>query len=331
MPKKINIKYKEANSATIKIGIAAFAFALSAFASTPNTSAIEESEEPASPIDNVMLELQIAGNTYLDGELLTITTEDRPFAYKPTGFNNYIFVGSTDAKATHLENALSYESEKITGLENAYTEKLEELGFKKYEAFQEYKGVVDGEEILCRHKNLGEIGCTPTKDSYDATKKDLINELGAAMPNSSLLVFSDPQIKNSNFAPYQTLETGACNIDAAGCGVALYYRTSPTSNWVYFTGAQSVLSCSEYNTLDLRRAYLDTPCYEDDKTTLSKVTLPDDKNADVTVPNTGTNTNTDSNINGTIALTTASLATIVISIALFKNRSRFHHIKFHKK
>jgi hypothetical protein len=43
----------------------------------------------------------------------------------------------------------------------------------------------------------------------------------------------------------------------------LYYRTTDQTEWTYFTGAYGLLSCSEYNTDTLKKAFKDFDCYND--------------------------------------------------------------------
>lgn len=74
-------------------------------------------------------------------------------------------------------------------------------------------------------------------------------------------------IKNSQYGPYQTLTV------AVGGAVGLFYRTSPDAKWQFFAGTQAVLGCDEYNTDDLKKAYLGEPCYNYDTQTDSTVQL----------------------------------------------------------
>ena len=64
------------------------------------------------------------------------------------------------------------------------------------------------------------------------------------------------KIVDSTFKPYQTL-----NISVGGAA-GLFYRVDRNAKWQYFTSAQGVLSCSEYNTEDLRRAYQGSGCMD---------------------------------------------------------------------
>jgi len=72
-------------------------------------------------------------------------------------------------------------------------------------------------------------------------------------------------ITDSKHAPYQRAELGGPN------NVELFYRTSPNSPWVYFAGAQGMLACSNYNTDDLKKAFLGESCHIDGN--ISEVSL----------------------------------------------------------
>ena len=74
-------------------------------------------------------------------------------------------------------------------------------------------------------------------------------------------------IKDSQYTPYQTLRI------SVGGAAGLFYRTSPEAKWQFFTGTQAVLDCSDYNTEDLKKAYLGEPCYNYNTQTDSTVQL----------------------------------------------------------
>ncbi len=79
-------------------------------------------------------------------------------------------------------------------------------------------------------------------------------------------------IKDSSYSPYQTVSVPISTPGAfQGGALGLFYRSSPESNWQYFTGTQAVLSCSDYNTDDLKRAFAGSVCY--DETTQSNSTV----------------------------------------------------------
>ena len=77
----------------------------------------------------------------------------------------------------------------------------------------------------------------------------------------------ESKIKDSQYKPYQTLMV------SLGGGAGLFYRTSPEEKWQFFTGTQAAPGCDEYNTDDLKKAYLGETCYSDDGMVESTVRL----------------------------------------------------------
>lgn len=91
-------------------------------------------------------------------------------------------------------------------------------------------------------------------------EKELVGELETAYHNKTgeypiTLYNYDNEIKDSQYAPYQTLRT------EVGGGYGLFYRVGPEEEWQYFAGGQSYLECSEYNTEELKKAYAGEVCY----------------------------------------------------------------------
>lgn len=70
------------------------------------------------------------------------------------------------------------------------------------------------------------------------------------------------QIKNSEYKPYQNVWVGI------GGGAGLFYRTSPDAEWQFFTGTQGLLECGDFNTDDLKKAYLGEQCWDNGQSTV---------------------------------------------------------------
>lgn len=101
-------------------------------------------------------------------------------------------------------------------------------------------------------------------------EKSLIKELETAYYDKtgeypSVLWGFGNKIKDSEYEPYQTLWV------SVGGAAGLFYRMSPEAEWQYFTATQGMLECNEYNTDDLKKAYLGETCYNGQE--LSKVEL----------------------------------------------------------
>lgn len=91
----------------------------------------------------------------------------------------------------------------------------------------------------------------PLYTVYKAAHKD-IDQPG--------LLFGKVVTASSKTTGYQTAQTTTGSVYApAGGSVAFFYQT-PDKTWHYFTNTQSVLQCSDYNTADLKKAYLGQQC-----------------------------------------------------------------------
>lgn len=107
---------------------------------------------------------------------------------------------------------------------------------------------------------------------YDKDKVGFLNELAEAYKEKTgeypyYLNADEKNIENSEYGSYQRL--GASEFGAG----ALFYRTSPDAKWQFFTSTQALLSCSKYDTDDLKKAYLGEPCYDEAKGADGKVEL----------------------------------------------------------
>lgn len=146
------------------------------------------------------------------------------------------------------------------------TDVLLERGFERYEPYEEqvmYTPVqfLNAETgVLC----FVESGMPFTYScghisNIGAEHMELVKELGAAMEragHSMALFRSEIEIRNSEVAPYQKIET------SIGGAIGLFYRTSSEAEWQFFTGVQAVLGCDEFNTDDLRKAFAGEACYD---------------------------------------------------------------------
>lgn len=107
---------------------------------------------------------------------------------------------------------------------------------------------------------------------YDKDKVAFWNELAEAYKEKIgsypyYIDANEEDIEDSEYAPYQRLQ--ASEFGAA----SLFYRTEPDAKWQYFTGTQAILNCSQYDTEDLKKAYLGEPCYDESKGANGKVEL----------------------------------------------------------
>ena len=141
-----------------------------------------------------------------------------------------------------------------------------ENGFEKVSVGPDYNFFNSQTGVVCTGVSET-FACSSTKwVNQDDIK--LYNQLATAFEKATdgslaQTVYDNAVIENSNVEPYQRLSVSAHGLGGGG-HVDLYYRTSPESEWQYFTGTQAVLPCSDYNTEDLRKAFAGDPCDERD-------------------------------------------------------------------
>lgn len=108
------------------------------------------------------------------------------------------------------------------------------------------------------------IGCADTS-SYDETAKAIqpLYVVSKAAGNAYLNFFMLEEMKPSKTPGYTiaTVEAGDENTGAA----LLFYQT-PDKVWHYFITTQQVVGCSNYNTTDIKKAFLGETCANPDAT-----------------------------------------------------------------
>ena len=125
--------------------------------------------------------------------------------------------------------------------------------------YPENEWVYDGVWQRSIYFSCGKISWTWLTDE----ETELISELGAAYQNKTsqtspiAIDVQSISIKDSEYEPYQTLRV------SLGGGIGKFYRTSPDSKWQFFVVTQAPLYCSEYDTDDLKKAFLGEVCYND--------------------------------------------------------------------
>lgn len=106
------------------------------------------------------------------------------------------------------------------------------------------------------------MGCArPEWTWLTENEKKLLNELELAYYEKTekyptILGNYTSGVKDSNYSPYQTMWINV------GGAAGLFYRTSPDSEWQYFTATQGELECKDYDTDDLKKAYFGEKCFD---------------------------------------------------------------------
>lgn len=180
---------------------------------------------------------------------------------------------SSSKVAIPLEKSYGLKSPNNVDLDVAtklakYLEKyLTNNGFKIYDALEltstsQYLNKETG--ILCTVAEVApfSIGCGHI-DWITADNTALIDNLAEAYKRVEdeyplYIAASKKNIKDSPFEPYQKLEVSLPG--AAG----LFYRPSPTSDWVFFAATQSIISCKRYEAdSGARKAFQGEKCYDE--------------------------------------------------------------------
>lgn len=188
--------------------------------------------------------------------------------YKPEGLNTYIPMRFDLYKKIMNSNSNEKNVEMIES-------KLVDAGFQSAgilpflgSAGPRIAGYLNSDNIVCGvfgdndyGKDVVILECAKTDWHWlTEDEKKLVGELETAYRDKTgeyptVLYNFDNKIKDSQYAPYQTL-----NVQIGG-GYALFYRTSSEEKWQYFAGGQSDLDCSDYNTEDLKKAFAGDACY----------------------------------------------------------------------
>lgn len=137
-------------------------------------------------------------------------------------------------------------------------------------------------------------------------------------------IYSDevlpPTIHNSEYKPYQYTEVSIDN------GHGLFYRSSPTSEWVHFRETQALLECSEF-TGEAQKGFAGYVCYNGQEKSTVKVatstpTSTSEETSSVAVPNTGAITNDDKNVVATTIITIIAVISGLIAYGIHYTKTR---------
>ena len=203
--------------------------------------------------------------------------------YKPERLNSYVPMKFSLSKRIHNSSSNDVNM-------SAVKNQLSSSGFVSIgilphggSAGPEISGYYNSEkDIVCgvyqdvdwRLDNAEYVGLTCAKTSWVwLTREDevLINGLAEAAKVATgeypKVLQTGNKIENSQYEPYQTLIVGV------GGAAGLFYRTSPEAEWRFFTATQAALACDEYDTDDLKRAYLGTYCWDTNNGVDSEVKL----------------------------------------------------------
>jgi hypothetical protein len=130
--------------------------------------------------------------------------------------------------------------------------------------------IIDGKEnkrgsitVACAYKDTYKATATRQKPFYEAyrvVERDDRNNVG------------NPRILESRTDGYKFAEVAVYPEASPGGAVGLFYMT-PDKIWRFFVATQQVVECSQYKTLDQKKAFMGEPCYLGSGDELSVVRL----------------------------------------------------------
>lgn len=294
----------------------------------------ENSEAVVEALDTLWNVYQAAITTHNDSypdDPLKIIFEDNVIGphYKPDSIkaaipiNTYVHMRIGRDKEASVQDNMDY----LEGLFESLTTALTNQGFTSYPyTIQSYPpyyqyinnttGVIcailtNGEAVSCGHINHWEM-------TDDWTR--FVNGIGEAYYKKEskypvvLRTDGNLPIHESEYEPYQYADP---TIDVYQY---LFYRESPTSNWVAFGSAgQAGFGCDEF-TDEAQKGFAGYQCYDNDKSEWSKVSVTieadeDSEEDSIKTPNTGASTKGEQNLIVVASASAISLGIIVLGLS----------------
>lgn len=229
-----------------------------------------------------------------------------------------------------------------TDIPDGYSENIDEQGssfftthgFTEYE-FHEHsnKEFINNDTGVICYKVVGveTIGCSHIDEWQISSEwQSFINSIGTAYHKAEeeypTLWYkktdyaSDPNIINSEYEPYQYVEVPMKEF------YGLFYRQSPTSEWVYFAGTQMIMSCDAF-TGEAQKGFAGLVCLNGDERSRVAVETEDEEESDVKVPDTGDFTLSDRGLIAGISaavLGAASIAVYIIRYFAKRQNAKVH-------
>lgn len=223
---------------------------------------------------NTAVEILYPGQGYA-GSAMTRTYNEEFMLYQPEGWKTSTFLNLSYGFRVVRDD--SKIEERWGALQAALVKELSRNGFAKYdygtmavtEYINEQRGIVCGID----DSSLLDSGVEcASVNWYDVDDLDLINDLAEAYNRKTgeepyYIGVNKDKIEDSGYEQYQKLI-----VSFAGA-MGQFYRVSPDSEWVFFRGGQDAPLCSEFNTEDLKRAFVGDQCWNETTGTNDTVKL----------------------------------------------------------
>lgn len=241
-------------------------------ASSANTSDDTGSTKKTSTLDAKNILVQIASGYTNDNEMPL-----QPV--KVAGYDFYVSTSPTAAaKKSVAYNQSSIETATIakTLKELGFAEKIIQTGIDDTMVITNYTH----QDVICRvtvtktlnnptGAHLVQVGCKDMSHITDNAKSlgPFYTLLPASITDTPVVMGGDTtKTVASQTAGYATLVLGAGGVEdngEAGIGSsAQHFYQTPDKTWHFFTSTQQIISCSAFNTADLRKAYTGKVCLD---------------------------------------------------------------------
>ena len=260
----------------------------------------------------------------------TAPTEEEPTSsvgpyYKPDSIDAYLTLNrALTLTITTTDDVIASVLEPTP-----VVEKLTSLGFTKYSRpyfFPETNQYINETTgVLCAVRSYGttcgHINWQDVSDKW-GTFADGIGKAFYKSEEDYPFIMGDvssdntPTIYDSDYEPYQYTVVGMDDY------VGLFYRKSPTSEWIYFKGTQGMLTCDEYSG-ETEKGFAGVECYNAETKTVERVGA-------LLVPDTGFFTGEMDGTKAIIYAGSAILGTGTLYLVIYSVKRSAHRNRFRK-
>lgn len=208
-----------------------------------------------------------------------VTSEAQaPPPFKPADYDFYVypeqkFVMKRTGSQTVVNDSLKTIRELLN--EKGYAEDIQQVG----DADAMFVAYASTDDVQCYVYDMKPFSPSPTDIRYEAglscadTPSYTVAAKGLKVyvdayaeksedevPNS---LFNGLKVEKSKTVGYARAEVGVggADFDSVGGFAAMFYQT-PDKTWHYFIGTQNIVPCADFNTDDLKKAYVGEPCYD---------------------------------------------------------------------
>lgn len=249
---------------------------------TKTTSPVKtEVLDPADIIAKVKTEAAKSG-TLLDADTVTQLKSGQISyrmgtyspAYKPAGYDFYISAGTGGSSVTlvsYYTTGMSLPTPTETTIRTNVAQLYKDLGLTKTDTYGDAETsslthVYAGKGVICTVDDTTaqvsptSVNCGLISAYTDAAAK--AKPVVTALPSlTSTTAFGPVKIRDSQVNGYQSAQASVGDVKGMGGYAALFYKKDG-GTWKYFKGTQEIIPCTEYNTTDLRNAFMGDACWD---------------------------------------------------------------------